>query len=739
MKNPSPSRISKIPAIGMSAVVSLAGQSFAADTGKEADTLLFEEIVVTANRREQKLQDIPQSITAISADKLELMGADEFMDYAASVPGVSFSSVAPGQTTITMRGISSSQGVATVGIYQDETPITSKEGFGNNQPSMKLFDSERIEILRGPQGTLYGESSLGGTIRVITKQPDTQEFAAKLDTTISSIDSGGAGYMQNAMVNLPIIEDELAVRLVGYYRDVDGWIDNTVINEKDTNDEETSGIRATALWKPNTDLSFTLSHSRQNMDLGDKNVVTSTSRDSNYLATSPSENELEISSLVIRYDLGWADFMSSSSLYKKNDLYFTSVDQGLIDIIEDAFFGPGAGTLDILISGHADIKEKYEVFTQELRLVSSHEGPLQWTAGIYYNDVDIQSHIVFGYDLNPTPPIPLPPLPGVIALIDSDSSGNKTQHAVYGEFNYKLTDAWDFTFGARWFEEDSTISNITGPMLSNFFTGGDITTADDKIDDVLTKATITYTPANNSLLYFTRAEGFRSGGFNLSVVNVEPDAPAAFDHDTTVNYELGGKFSFLDGHMNAAFALFHIDWTDVQVVVNPTFPNVIAYTDNLGAAHSRGVELEVDYYLNDQLNIGFGGSWTEAESDIAVPAQGVNKGDKLTNVPGKTAYLTAHYSFPISDQYSGYLRGHYNYVDERTSTIGLTPNRVLPSYASLNLKAGIEADGWYGSLFINNATNEHIIFADVAGGSVSNINLFEGTPRTIGANFGIEF
>jgi len=293
-----------------------------ANAADDAKGSVFEEIVVTALKRSSTLQSTPISISAVSAEKLEKMGADDMIDYIRSVPSLSLVDGGPGQRRLVIRGVQGT-GEAQVGLYYDETPVTGAPGAGNSpgdsQPDIKLFDVERVEVLRGPQGTLYGSGSMSGTLRVIFTKPNTTEFEGAFDGTISSTAHGGGNYELNGMVNVPLVEDKLAARAVLFWRDEAGYIDNVRLGIKDHNSQDTWDgrfmVRFNATENLTIDASAVLQRSNINGDNKWNPAIGELQIDE--FTRTPFFDDTDIFNVTLNWDLDFATLTGSSSYYER--------------------------------------------------------------------------------------------------------------------------------------------------------------------------------------------------------------------------------------------------------------------------------------------------------------------------------------------------------------------------------------------------------------------------------------
>ena len=740
--------------------------SFGLSAEEQVGAAIVEEITVTASRHAESIQDVSIPVTALSAATIEKMGADNIQDYYRTVPNFSVVDRGPGSRLYTMRGISAGivpLGAATVGVYIDEMPVTAN-GF---QPDLKLFDLERVEVLRGPQGTLYGEGSMGGTVRMITPNPNPAAFDTKIAVDYSSTKRGGDNVSVNGMVNVPI-SDSAALRLTAYSRDIDGFIDrvaqpggvvadfnavfglppNTIpvldsgpiAGAKNINDEQTYGGRASFLVDVTDKLTIKLSYLLQESEYGHRNteIPSQGKFNTNFYLDEEVDDELDLANLSITYDLGWATLISSSSIYERTrDSLSDNADLG------ESFF-ESIGIPGIKLAGVGTFTtELQDQFSQEVRLSSSGEGALAWTVGVFYVDkengfeqiiVDEENFFVGAVNVLGIPAT------NARQLLDLDGFTDEKQFAVYGEFNYQFGDNWSATFGLRYFdyEQDNVIVNNDINILGLGLTDSVSETSES---DVSIKIGLSFTPSEDTLLYGLVSEGFRTGGTNTAPGI--PDENTTYDSDSLWNYEVGAKMTLMDGRVLFNVAAFYLDWSDIQLAVplGFSFANI-----NAGEARVIGAELEILMRPTENLELGFAlgindGELTEdvpGANDPGNPNPGFD-GDTLPGTPDVNFNLSAQYNFPLSSfGAEGFARADYSYTGKSATTFnsssftdfGDGSHFKLDSYGLLNLRFGVQSDHWTATLYINNATNKLAELLTDNAAAVTRIT--RNRPRTVG-------
>jgi iron complex outermembrane receptor protein len=738
---------------GVGALIVMPVQS--ARSQDAAATENLEEVVVTAQKRRESIQDVPLSITAMTEVQLERMGAKSFEDYARGVPGLAFVSEGPGQKRVIIRGISSNGGPATVGVYIDETPITDENRVGASDP--KLFDIERVEVLRGPQGTLYGASSMGGTIRLITRQPDPSVTSGWVNTSVSNTSQGGFNGDFGGMLNAPLVQDKIALRAVAYYGSSEGYIDRVDRSEQpvssptvpdpraaevrerdeDVNSETTEGVRVALRYDITDKLSLVPSVYYQRTDLASQSTRDSNLeglRQARYL-DEPKIDEFTLYNVTADYDLGWAHLLSSTS-------YF---DRGFVEARDLTDFVAAVFGLESSPPGTLDDRTEVGEFTQELRIASSGDSRLQYVLGAYYNKRErdfTQSFIIDGFSAETGIPIDQDMF---FVKFDEDS---EQQLAVFGDLKYSLTESLQISAGLRWFDiEQESIGRDDG--LFNGGPSADFSSAQE--DGISPKFLMSYSPGGDALLYASAAKGFRPGspivpppesvcGDDLAELGITSNV-RQIESDELWNYEVGNKLTLADGRMTINTAAFYADWKKIpQGVLLPCGFGILR---NVGQASSKGFELETSAAPFDDLQLSAAVGYVDARLEADAPELGGVKGDRLTESPEWTYSASAQWSFPIA-RYQAYVRGDYQYVDSVNTTFSETPVlpgnlSTRPAYSIANFRFGLHMDGWEAAVFLNNAFDERAILTFQNFGTPGVSQLTTNRPRTIGLSVRLGF
>jgi iron complex outermembrane recepter protein len=678
-----------------------------------ADSLELEEIIVTATRRAERLQDVPASIQAVGEEQLQRLGADDFADYARTVAGLSFSDRGPSRNQIVIRGITT--GVeydngkqSTVAVYVDEVPVTE----GMAQPDLKLFDVDRVEVLRGPQGTLYGSGSMGGTVRIITAQPDPDNLVTKGEATLSTTKHGGTNVLASGALNIPLASGISALRLVGYYRDEDGYIDNVALGKENVNDERTYGGRAALRVSPSDvlDITGTMMYQQQKVGGVQEAETAYGELDQFRLRAESGRDEITIYNLNVDWDVGFANLVSSSSLFKRERV--NEYDNSAFPVLDP---------LPIFADNFYDS----DSFTQELRLTSTGEQRLRWLVGAFYQDSDGD-----GRQITNIPGIgDLLGLPDDIAY-NGRGANNVKQSAIFGELNFDITSKLTFTTGARYSKYDLEASNSAFGFIAGGTEDNPAVDQQKTSDEAVTpKFNLSYKPHDDLLFYGQVAKGFRIGGVNFIPPSTDPSdlfVPRTFGSDELWNYEIGAKTTLAPG-VTLNSALFYIDWTNIQIGLIRDSDGS-AYIGNAGSAVIKGFELELVARPTHALELALATTYNDARVTEDQPSIGAENGERIPTVPKWSGSGSAQYSFPLSDRLGAYVRSDVQYVGK--SYNNFVERDEQGDYTLVNARFGVELDAWEVSAFVNNLFDERgRLFVDRL---LSNEKVNVNRPRTIG-------
>ncbi|PVM81086.1 TonB-dependent receptor [Caulobacter radicis] len=704
----------------------------ATQAAKPAPDETVEEIVVTALKRSTTLQTTPMSISAVTGDSLQKIGATGLQDYFRSVPGVNLTQGQLGQSRVTIRGVQGS-GEATTGLYYDETSVTGPSGTtqdpANNAADLNLFDVERVEVLRGPQGTLYGGGSMGGTIRVIYAKPDSSQFGASVEGQASTTKGGSRGSYLKAMGNIPLIEGKLAARIVAYTEDRPGFVDNVRTGAKNVNDSHADGYRAMLGFTPTDDISLVVTKVHQNSSADD--LEGWYDRLGDYKTDSavklPLDTEMDMTSVTGKWSSPIGEVTASSAYYK-------------YDMLRTIDFTPQYRPYIGSANGVIGYQPAYlGAWNHELRLSSKGEGQLQWTVGGYMElrKDHIDSNTVLTSLTTGQPYSPMQYLQGRYV-----NTGVK-QTAQFGEATWTppQVEGLSLTVGARHY--DYTKTTGSAGTQRNLLTGAAPAPYSEQTAEAsgwVYKFNASYKVTSDVMVYATAAEGFRPGGAN-NVPGLN-SALVVYNPDSLWNYEAGVKTTWLGGKVTANAAAYRIDWKDRQTSAI-TADGLYSFITNAGAARIEGLELEVAARPIHGLTLNGSIGYTKAEltedqanANILVDGSTGKKGDRIANVPDWTASASAQYVWPLPVAgLNGLLRADYAYTGEMVSTF--RPTYVyfdkFGSFSTVNLRAGVEGEDWGVYAFVTNLTDAEGIMNKNSNVGYQDL-LYGLTPRTVGVN-----
>lgn len=765
--------------------------SHAASAAEETGNVVLENVIVTAQKRQEDLQSVPVSVQAMGTAKLEELHVQGFDDYVKFLPSVSFTSIGPGFGLAYMRGVASGENnnhsgpQPTVGMYLDEQPITTIQG----ALDVHLYDIARVEALAGPQGTLYGASSEAGTIRIITNKPDPDKFAAGYDLEGSSIEDGGSGYVAEGFVNVPI-GTSAAVRLVGWYDNQPGYIDNVatprtfttsgecVVNspsppagcvstpfhaKKDQNEVETYGARAALRIDLNDNWTITpaLMAQKQTSDgsfayaknLGDLKVA------KYYPETS--EDKFMQAALTVEGRIGNFDLVYAGAYLKRDDVvnqdysdysYFYDLGGSGVYWTDDE--GVPLGDPSQFIHGTDDYKRQ----SHEIRLSSPSDNRLRFLVGAFYQKQEheiFQNYQIRGLGVDTS----VSGWPGTLWLTQQNRVDE--DYALFGELSFDVTEQLTLTGGLRTFKTESSLNGFYG--FSENYVYGDTygeafcfsadqlrdapcTNLDDTVSDkdTIPRVNVTYRIDDDRMVYATYSRGFRPGG-----VNRNNDVPR-YKPDYLDNYELGWKTSWAGNRFRLNGAVFMEEWSDIQFSFLPPSGVGLTVIRNAGDAEIRGLEIDMAWAASDGLTLGGGFTYLDAEltedylPDPDGPAT-APKGTQLPVTPKFKANLTARFTFPVGTG-DGFFQAAGVYNGSSWSDLQEADREILgkqDSYAIADFSAGFRKNSYSFELFINNAFDERAQLYTFAACStdVCGVNPYIVTsqPRTVGLKFGQKF
>jgi len=682
----------------------------------------LEGITVTAAKREQDIQKVPISMTALTGEQLERQGVTSLVDLARIAPSLTVASSGPGENNLIIRGISSSAGsAATVGYYLDDVPIAASSNAallstrGVIDPS--VFDIERVEVLRGPQGTIYGSSSMGGTVKYVTNQPDLDFVEARIKTDVSGTYHGGPNANVNGVLNVPLIKDTVALRVSAYYRDDDGYIDRYPISptnyleadpdgkKKDNvNTYKTYGTRVAMLIKPNDTLTITPSFIYQYSKLGspftyDKIPAT---LENPYQVRDVNEANVQkstISNIAIHKQFNAFELMSSTSYFTR-DVNLRDDSSKVINY----FFGLPTVYPTTMYGSY-----KNKELTEEVRATSKFDGPVQAILGAFYHDVNapLESSIPYPAGFNQTFNNPFPTYSTIYA---GTRNATLDEYAVFGEVSWNITDKLKASAGIRAFEFKQGFSQGGDGQLNG---GPSFVHSSSKDYGNTPKFTLQYQISPENMVYATASQGYRPGGPNnpapaalcgseVAGLGLSQSQLNKYNPDTLWNYELGFKSAWLDRRLLIDASVYHIDWNHVQqqIVLGCGY-NITA---NFGSAVSQGAELEMKFLPINAVTLSAGFSYNDAHLKNDVPGTSAKDGDRLVNVPRFTGSLAAEYRHRVNVQYDGFMRADLSYVGNSNFLYDRdSPFYRRGGFATTNVRMGVEGlNGFDISLYATN-------------------------------------
>jgi len=763
---------------------------------------MLEEITVTARKREETLQDVPFSVAARTEQQMREEGLVTLEDVSRTVASFTVQNLGPGQSQVAIRGASAGQIVRDqpgvkeqVGVYLDESVIS----LSLFTPNIDLFDMSRVEVLRGPQGTLYGSGSLSGTVRYITNQPNTAGFESAGEFDMRQIMGGGLGGYAKAYVNQPMGDDS-ALRVTAWYDRTPGWIaahqpDGSV--RYDVNDGKVYGGRVAFRWEPNERLEITPRFVYQGVNTDGWNrqdaynilgnpytttrpAVTIGDNEQYTQIEEPFSDNFKLIDLNIEYDLENGMEIHSITSYTDRSIVVvrdagaltSSITGGSIGLDEEVY----------TLNAPLDDRTKADGWTQELRL-SGETGAFTWVGGVFYSDFTRdygQELLVAGFtELTgiPTEGAYIAPEDG---LFWSDLHYDYSQLAFFGETNWSITDQFDLTVGLRYYDYDeSRVQTFDG-----IFADPGTTYGDTSASGWAPRFMADYRLNDNVSLNAQVSKGFRLGGINDPLnepLCTEQDLATFGGNDNWQdeelwNYEIGLKSEFMDGRATFNVAAFYQDISDLQATVTAgSCSSRVVF--NVPEAHSAGVELEYAMQATERLDFAITASYIQAELDSTVTSTledgstvvvgGIQSGNRLATVPETQAAAAANYVWPVGDEWEAYVSGIVQYVGNRYTQIGdqaegfgtvnllsfepntiggpltqsiFTFNPLLPSYTIVNARIGWRSDRWDFAAYINNLTDELAYLAlDQERGTRARVGYLVNQPRTIGFTARVNF
>ncbi|MDZ5645664.1 TonB-dependent receptor [Nitrospirillum sp. BR 11828] len=694
---------------------------------------VLDEIVVTAQKRTERLIDVPQSVSAVSAEALQQAHAERLDDYFTRVPSAALVETQAGQARLILRGVNTGGVGATVATYVDETPYGSATSLANGSiltPDLDPSDLERVEVLRGPQGTLYGANSLGGLIKYVTVAPSTDGVHTAAEISTESVAHGDTGWSGRASVNVPLA-DSLAVRASGFYRRDPGFIDDQ--RGKDINDGRTYGGRVSALFRPTDALTLRGSVVVQNLDSNGTNQVDvdpitlrpvlGDYRQARVVA-QPNDMQYRVYNLTGTYDFGPVQLLSSTS-------YSTLLQNALVDV-SGVYGDVLTGAFGVPLGASQVQRVQQRRLTEEMRLASTGGDRLDWTVGGFYTrerNAVIQS--VNGVD-NPSGA----PIADFANLADVRLDSRYEEYAGFASGTLHITDQIDLTVGGRYsHNEQDAVQLGSGPLA------GDANYTANSSDGVFTYSVApSFKPNEDTTLYVRVARGYRPGGPNVLPPTAPGAVPRQFGADTTTNYEIGVKSEAWGRRLSLELTGFYIDWNNIQL-----FSSVDDYGVNIngGSARSRGIEASVTVKPVSGLTVSLNGALVDAAlTSDAPPLVGGLKGDRLPYTARYSSTLAVEYQRPLSGTVDGFAGVSWRYTGDRLSAFDTSyGQRHLSAYSQVDAHAGVTMGPYRIEAFVRNLTDSRGILDVGAAGSAldGNVTAAIVRPRSFGATLGFRY
>ncbi len=729
-------------------ITALSGQALAqpvpARVGATSTTVIDQsvgEIIVTAQKRAQRLIDVPQSVSVISADLLQETHSDRFQDYFTRIPSASFVEGQAGQTRLILRGINTGGVGATVATYVDETPYGSSTALANGAiltPDFDPSDIDRIEVLRGPQGTLYGANSLGGLVKYVTVLPSTDGIHGSAEVTGEAVTHGSAEYSGRAAINLPA-GDRIAVRASGFYRRDPGFITDPRFG-KNINDGTTYGGRVSLLLKPTERLTIRGTAMLEDLNSNGTNAqdvdpVTLkpiyADRVQRHIIRQPNNTQYRVYNGTVNYDFGPINFVSSTS-WGNLDV------AGKVD--DSPVFTPALAGLFGTIGYTQDQRVHQRRFTEEVRFSASAPTVFDWTLGAFYTRERNEIHQVVG-GVNYDTGVPLTGL--VLGAFPIDNLATVSAPSTYRELagfanaTIHFTHQLDLTFGGRYSGNDQIGSQINDGVL----VGGASTVSTSSHEGVWTYSVApSFKPTRDLTAYGRIAKGYRPGGPNVISPQAPDAVPRQFGPDTTTSYEIGVKSELLDHKVSLEITGFYIDWDNIQL-----FTAVANFGVNIngGSARSKGVEFSLTAQPVKGLSLSANGAYVDAYLTQDTPALvGGHTGDSLPYTANFSSTLSADYDRPLTDKLNGTAGVSWRYTGPRNAAFEAAGgHQRLGAFGQIDAHIGVTFDRFRIDAFARNLTDSAGIVNLGGAGSGLNGSIAEAIvrPRSFGATLGFKY
>jgi iron complex outermembrane recepter protein len=692
----------------------------------------LQEIVVTAGRRAELLSNVGVAITAVTGPELENLSASSLEDYMSRVPGLSFQSYGtPGYGVIEIRGISPQSSGTTVATYVDDVPFGGSGAVSQNawfSPDIDPADLERVEVLKGPQGTLYGSSSLGGVIKYVTKTPSLTTTEVSTTEELNDTNGGVAGTKVRASASTPIVENQMAIRVSGYYEYDGGYIDDIQLGGSDVNRAERSGVRATLFYEPIDDLKIRLSASVQNSHANGYDITDDAGLNFQPLygyyqqkryTPEGYRRHMELDSAEISWDTDIGSLISATS-YSRYDSRATN------DLTMDAPYYPGLISTTNPAGGVGQYGDEQK--TEELRFNSKKLANLvEFVSGVFYQHASAGALTgYYNYDTTGQA-IPADFLGG------GANTGTLDEYAAFGDVTVYVLPQLDITGGYRWSDIQQTQYTDIAGLLYGYPGTVDIYPVIHfgQVNKTYLGG-IRWHITDEVMVYGRAATGYRPGGTRA----VLPDAPPGFgdtyNSDAIHSYEAGVKVRALGGRLTLSTDVYQINWTNIQTIV---YIGVFNTNGNAGTAKSKGAEFEMSYIPLDGVTVGANSAYTDARFTATSALANVTAGERLYFVPTWTRTLYVDYNLPFLSAAKPQIGADYIFRSSQNDDTGIT----LPGYNTFNAHAAVQFNNQSLRLYVKNLTGEHGITG--SGGYIPGLpyEIDYLQPRTFGLIYSQKF
>lgn len=713
------------------------GQDAAPQADPDAATNL-ETVVVTAGKLNESVREIAGSVSAVTDQQLQDLGAQSLADYIQRTPGVVFNSYQPGVSHVVMRGIATSsgnvQGQPTTGYFLNEVPLT-EPGWTIAIPDVDAFDLNRVEVLRGPQGTLFGSASMGGAVNYVANVADASGFNASAELTVSQTKNADVGFAAKAMVNVPLKEDLLAVRAVAQYRDAPGFLDNIGTGRKGANDSTLEGGRLSVVLTPSEATTLTWLSLLQNSDSDDNSyqIVGLGDLERNTALPEFTNTKIAVHSLRLDQDLGFADLTALLAHQKKQQDW--RFDYTPIRAAYNADLGLDLSTPLYIVSGGESRGKSIE-----LRLASKPGGRVDWLIGGMYFDSDKDLYERIGaegaagaFDRSPL----FGPGSGAVIAPDgqifnsyfTDLAGSEA--ALFGEASFHFNEQWKLTAGGRLFR--NKVQTTSTQVGFSTYPGNPIISRQQTEEDGFNpKVALTWQPSADVMVYGLVSEGFRFGEPNTAGLSAYP-VPSGSKSDSLINYELGTRTTWADGRLLLDATLFYVDWKDIQLRLQT--PDLFNYASNGGKAYSRGIEMAATWRPTDAFEWQGSATWQRARLDEDLFILYYGTAPAGSQLPGSADWTVSNLlSYHFDTRFSPTISLSHQYVgggisDLNSAVPGVTPNRQ-GNYNLFDLRYRMTFGNTEVTLFGSNLTDKRGITRTVP--ETNGIGQGVVRPRTYG-------